>query len=200
MIELDPVDLRLRVRDLRQGLVALRGEALHRGDSGIIVPLALLEGLLGDEPGLHQLLAALEIGFGEGERALARGDLRFRSGQRVVRLLHVGLRGAQLRLVFRRGDLRDDLTLGDVGALLNRDFGNRPGYFEETSTWVASRRPFDLTMPAGSVSPRSRAIRFLMGPCACAGGTKEMPPCRPNSRQNVAAATPNRRAVAATCR
>ena len=44
---------------------------------------------------------------------------------------------------------------------------SRPAYFEDTSTWVASMRPFDLTMPAGSVSPRNRAIRFRII-CACA--------------------------------
>ena len=96
---------------------------------GIVVALALLERLLGDEAGLHQFLAALEVGLGEVERALARGDFRFRGREGVLRLLHVGLRGAQLRLVFRRGDLRDDLTLRDAGALLDRDFGEPAGIF-----------------------------------------------------------------------
>ena len=61
-----------------QGLIALRREALHRRGRGVVVSLALIKDLLGDEPGLHQLLPALEIGFGEIQRALARSDLRFR--------------------------------------------------------------------------------------------------------------------------
>ena len=44
-----------------QGLIALRREALHRRGRRVEVALALLEDLLGDEPGLHQLLAALEV-------------------------------------------------------------------------------------------------------------------------------------------
>ena len=49
---------------------------------------------------------------------------------------------------------------------------SRPGYFDETSTCVASMRPFDLTMPAGSVSPRRRAIRLRSLVCAWAGGNE----------------------------
>ena len=108
---LDAIDLRLRVRDLRQGLIALRGEVFHRGDRGIEIALALFEDLLGDEAGLHQLLAALKVGFGEFERALPGGDFGLRRRKRVVCLLHIGLGGAQLRLVFRRGQFRDRLPL-----------------------------------------------------------------------------------------
>jgi hypothetical protein len=43
---------------------------LHRRRRGVVVALALFEDLLGDEAGLHQFLAALEVGFGELERAL----------------------------------------------------------------------------------------------------------------------------------
>ena len=67
---LNAIDLRLRVRDLGEGLIALRGEVLHRRHRGIEVALALFENLLGDEAGLHQLLATLKVGFGELERAL----------------------------------------------------------------------------------------------------------------------------------
>ena len=126
---LDAIDLGLRVRDLGLGLIALRGEALHRRHRGVVVALALLEHLLGDEAGLHQLLPALEIGLGELERALPRRDFRFRRRERVLGLLNVGLRGAQLRLVFRRGNLRDDLPLRDVGALLHRHLGEPPRIF-----------------------------------------------------------------------
>ena len=126
---LDAIDLRLRVRDLGQGLIALRGEVFHRRHRGIEVALALFEDLLGDEAGLHQLLAALKVGFGELERALPGGDFGLRRRKRVVRLLHVGLGGAQLRLVFRRGELRDHLPLRDARAFLHGHFGEAPGIF-----------------------------------------------------------------------
>ena len=58
---LDAIDLRLRVGDLGQGLIALGREALHGRHREVVVALALLKDLLGDEPGLHQLLAALEV-------------------------------------------------------------------------------------------------------------------------------------------
>ena len=114
---------------LRLGLIPLRREALHRRHRRVEVALALLEDLLGDEAGLHQLLAALEIGLGKLERALARGDFRFRGRKRVVGLLHVGLRGSQLRLVFRRGNPRDDLALRNAGAFLDRHFREAAGIF-----------------------------------------------------------------------
>ena len=126
---LDAIDFRLRVRDLGQRLIALRGEAFHRRHRGIEVALALFEDLLGDEAGLHQLLAALKVGFGEFERALARGDFRFRRRERVVGLLHVGLCGAQLGFVFRRGELRDHLPLRDARAFLDGHFGQPTGIF-----------------------------------------------------------------------
>ena len=49
--------------------------------------------------------------------------------KRVVRLLHVGLGGAQLRLVFRRGELRDNLPLRDARAFLHGHFREAPGVF-----------------------------------------------------------------------
>src|SRR5262249_4923445 len=72
---------------------------------------------------------------------------------------------------------------------------SRPGYLDETSTCVASMRPFDFTIPSGIVRPRSRAIRvstwdrncsvglFCAGwpcevlgfDCACAVGRRSWP-------------------------
>jgi hypothetical protein len=120
--------------------------------------------LFGDVPGLDQFLPASKIGLGEFQLALARSDLGLRRRQRVIRVLDIGLRGAQLRLVFRRGQLRDRLALRDAGPSSTVTSESRPAYFEETSSWVASMRPFDLTMPSGSVCPRKRAIRFRTMP------------------------------------
>ena len=61
-----------------------------------------------------------------------------------------------------------------------RTSARRPAYFDETSTCVASMRPLDLTMPAGSVSPRSRAIRFLRKPWAWAEPIGENAPPGPS--------------------
>ena len=126
---LDALDLRFRILDLGLGLIPLRREALHRRDRRVVVAFALLEHLLGDEPALHQFLAALEVGFGELERALARGDLRLGGDQGVFGVLHVGLRRPQLRLVFRRGNARDHLPLRDARALLDRHFREPTGIF-----------------------------------------------------------------------
>ena len=147
---LDAIDLGLRVRDLGQGLIALRGEVFHRRDRGIEVALALLEGLLGDEAGLHQLLAALEVGFGEFERALPGRDFGLRGASASFAFCTSALAARNCGLVFGRGELRDNLALRDVEPSSTVTSARRPAYFEETSTWVASRRPFDLTMPSGS--------------------------------------------------
>ena len=126
---LDAIDLGLRVRDMRQGLIALRGEVFHRRHRGIEIALALFEDLLGDEAGLHQFLAALKVGFGEFERALPGRDFGLRRRKRVVCLLHIGLGGAQLRLVFRRGEFRDSLPLRDARAFLHGHFRETPSVF-----------------------------------------------------------------------
>ena len=126
---LDPLDLRLGVLDLRLRLVALGGEARHRRDRQVEVALALVVGLLGDVAVLDELRAALEVALREFERALARGDFRLCGGSRVLRALHVRLRRAKLRLVFRRGDAGDDLPLGDVRPFLDRDLLEPAGVF-----------------------------------------------------------------------
>jgi hypothetical protein len=59
---------------------------------------------------------------------------------------------------------------------------------------VASRRPFAFAIPSGNVWPRSRAIRFRMGPCACAEGIQETPPLGSPPMESARAPTPNRRA------
>ena len=59
---------------------------VHRRHCGIVIAFPLLEHLLGDVPGLHQLLAALEIGLCEFERALARHDFRFGGDEGVLGL------------------------------------------------------------------------------------------------------------------
>ena len=118
-----------RVLDLRLRLVALRGEARDRRDRRIEVALALLEGLLGDEAGLHQFLPAPEVGLGELERALPRGDLRFRRRRRVLGALHARLRCAKLRLDFGRRDPRDHLALRDGRAFLDGDLLETAGVF-----------------------------------------------------------------------
>src|SRR5271154_416915 len=61
-------------------------------------------------------------------------------------------------------------------------------------------RPFDLTIPSGSVCPRRRAIRFRMTPWACAEGTHETPPPGSPLTESAHAPTPNRTADVATCR
>src|SRR5271165_3831993 len=73
----------------------------------------------------------------------------------------------------------------------------RPAYFDDTSTCVASMRPLDLTMPAGRVSPRSRAIRFLMKPSACAEPIGVSPPPGPAPRESGRATAPIRAAAVA---
>ncbi len=64
---------------------------------------------------------------------------------------------------------------------------SRPGYFADTSTWVASRRPLVFTTPFGIFAPVRRLRRLRTRDWAWAAGanaTVHRPPCTSGESEN----------------
>ena len=138
---------------------------LHRRRRGVEIALSLLENLLGDEAGLHQFLSALEVRLGELERALARGDFGFCGRERVLGVSARRLCAARNCASYSGEEMRAitcPCVTDEPSSTVTSS--SRPAYFDETSTCVASMRPFDLTTPSGNCEPRNFAMRFLIGP------------------------------------